>query len=94
MFFYVNTGSEIARVEVPAWATLDNSNVDLIHALVLDQTNKGPTYPTVLMEAHEQAVISSKDREYFLNLIEMSMGSKNFEFYTSQKNRSKSLRWL
>ena len=94
MFFYVNTGDEIARVEIPAWVADKIENIDLIHSLILDQCHKGPTYPTVLMEAHEQAVISSKDREYFLNLLEMSMGSKNIQFYTSQKDRSKRLRWL
>ena len=94
MFFYVNTGDEIARVEIPAWVAKDKANVDLIHSLILDQCNKGPTYPIVLMEAHEQAVISTKDRAYFLNLMESSMESKGITFYTSQKDRSKRLRWL
>lgn len=94
MFFYVNTGDEIARVEIPSWVSENTANIDLIHSLILDQCAKGPTYPTVLMEAHEQAVISSKDREHFLNMIEMSMESKNITFYTSQKDRSKRLRWL
>jgi hypothetical protein len=94
MFFYVNTGDEIARVEIPHWIAENPSNIDLIHSLILDQCDKGPTYPTVLMEAHEQAVISSKDREYFLNMIETNLEYEDIAFYTSQKDRSKRLRWL
>ena len=93
-FFYLNTGYEIARVEMPAWASEKRGNIDLVHAVVMEQCRKGGGYPTALMEAHEQAVISTSDRQYFLNLVEEVLERNGIEFTTSQKDRSKRLRWL
>lgn len=93
-FFYVNVGEEIARIEVPEWVYTDKEKIDLIHAVILNQCMLGPGYPTALMEAHEQAVISTSDRLFFLNSIEGAFESQGVKFYTSQKNRSKRLRWL
>ena len=93
-FFYLNTGYEMARVEMPSWASLNQQNVDLVHSVVMEQCRKGRGYPTALMEAHEQAVISTADRRYFLNLVEEVLENNGIEFTTSQKDRSKRLRWL
>ena len=93
-FFYLNTGYEIARVEMPAWASEKRGKIDLVHAVVMEQCRKGRGYPTALMEAHEQAVISTSDRQYFLNLVEEVLERNGIEFTTSQKDRSKRLRWL
>lgn len=68
-FFYVNTGSEIARVEVPAYVAGDAGLLGLCHALVWDQIRRGDGYPVVLAEAHEQAVIRGPDRELFRAML-------------------------
>src|SRR5205823_1602462 len=60
-FFYLNTGDEIARVEVPAWVGDSPSLLDQVHALVTDQIRKGDGYPRALSEAHEQAVVRGPD---------------------------------
>ena len=93
-FFYVNTGDEIARVEMPKWVAEDESSVSLVHSLVADQCRLGSGYPACLMEAHEQAVISTSDRSYFLNLLEEVLEGQNMRFYTSRKDHSKRIRWL
>jgi len=93
-FFYVNTGDEIARVEMPKWVAEDESSVSLVHSLVVEQCKLGSGYPACLMEAHEQAVISTSDRSYFLNLVEEVLEGQDMRFYTSRKDHSKRIRWL
>jgi len=61
-FFYINTGSEIARIEVPAWMAGDEKIIDALAAQVLDQCEKGDGYPISLALAHEQAVVKQQDR--------------------------------
>ncbi len=93
-FFYVNAGEEIGRVEVPSWIAEDEAMLGLTHSLIIDQCRKGPGYPTTLMEAHEQAVVTTGDRRYFVELIENALQDQRMPVYTSEKNRSKRLRWL
>jgi hypothetical protein len=62
-FFYLNTDSDLARVEVPEWVALDSSRVDLVHATVYDQCRFNQGYPYVLTRADEQAVILGDERE-------------------------------
>lgn len=69
-FFYLNTGDEIARVEVPGWLAQDAQHLDLLHALVLDQCRRGDGYPAALIEAHELAVVHEADRQQFWALVE------------------------
>ncbi len=93
-FFYVNTGEEIGRVEVPDWIAGDEHLLGLTHALINDQCGRGPGYPVALMEAHEQAVVTGADRRYFVELVENSLYDQGMDVYTSEKSRSKKLRWL
>jgi hypothetical protein len=46
------------------------------------------------MEAHEQAVVTTSDRRYFVDLVEESLQDNRMAVFTSEKNRSKRLRWL
>ncbi len=69
-FFYLNTGNEIGRVEIPAWIAHDQEKVDFIAAVVIDQCVKGGGYPVALAEAHEQAVIKGPDREFFYHYLQ------------------------
>lgn len=93
-FYYLNTGDEIARVEVPAWIAQDDAMLELSHTLILDQCRKGFGYPIALMEAHEQAVIGGAERETFRQMVEDSLAQHHLPVYTSQKDRSKTLRLL
>lgn len=72
-FFYLHTGLEIARIEVPLWVAEDPGWLDLVHAVVYDQAEKGRGYPVALAEAHEQAVIRGSERERFYEMLEAAL---------------------
>ena len=93
-FFYVNTGEEIGRVEVPAWVAEDEALLGLTHSLVVDQCRRGPGYPVALMEAHEQAVVTGSERRSFTQLVDEALDDHRLPVYTSEKSRSKRLRWI
>jgi hypothetical protein len=90
--FYLNTGDEIGRVELPAWAADEPGTVDLLHATLLDQCRRGGGYPTVLIEAHEQAVVNGRDRRTFVELVESALANRGVQTKTSEKNISKTVR--
>jgi hypothetical protein len=69
VFFYVNTGSEVGRVEIPMWVARDEALLNLVHATVVDQCRKGRGYPVVLSESHEQAVVRGADRDMFYTFL-------------------------
>lgn len=69
-FFYLNVGSEIARIELPQWIAEDMALVDQVTALIMDQVGKGFGYPVACAEAHEQAVVKGPDRDFFYHLIQ------------------------
>jgi len=72
-FCYVNAGSEIARVEVPAWVAKNPVMLNSALSLVLAQVQKGYGYPVALAEAHNQAVVRGGDRARFFALLEQQM---------------------
>ncbi len=76
-FCYINTGAEIARIELPAWIAQDEPKRDQLLRTILDQCKKGQGYPVVLSEAHEQAVVTTADREFFYTML----------FKTDQSNK-------
>ena len=67
--FYVHVGVEVGRVEMPEWATQQDGWVDLVHAVVLDQAEKGGGYPIVLQEAHERAVVRAAETDVFHRIL-------------------------
>ena len=88
-FFYINTGQEIGRVELPAWLAHDEKAVAQIAAIILDQANKGRGYPIVLAEAHEQAVVKGPDRDFFYHVVQ-KLGIEHRQRYTiSRKSLNK-----
>lgn len=90
-FFYLNTGNEIARIEIPYWVATDRRNLDLVHFICYDQAKKGNGYPISLSEAHEQAVVTGADREQFYNILSnlyVRSGLKVSRSYKSQRKRS------
>ncbi|MBN1642495.1 MAG: DNA double-strand break repair nuclease NurA [Anaerolineae bacterium] len=92
LFFYLNVGGEIARIEAPAWVMEDAAMRDLVHALVYDQCRRSaqyPPYPPALIEAHERAVISTADRQVVEELTARALASKGYLYIRSAKDRSK-----
>ncbi len=67
--FYVHVGTEIGRVEMPEWATLVPGWTDLVHAVILDQAEKGGGYPIALQEAHQRAVVRAEETEIFHRIL-------------------------
>ena len=88
-FFYANVGTEIARIEVPAYVRQNLEQMKLVEQIVVDQIKKGNGYPVALSEAHEQAVIKNYEKEFFYSLI------KNFMYTAvilSEQGESKEFR--
>lgn len=79
-FCYVHVGTEIARIEFPAWVAEDTTLLEMALSLTLAQVHKGYGYPVALAEAHNQAVVRGDDRSRFFSLLEQQMiraGLKN-----------------
>ena len=93
-FFYVRTDEEVGRVEVPDWVASDEALLGLVHSLVAEQCRLGPGYPVALKEAHEQAVVTGADREYFVELVSSALEHEGLPVYSSEKNISKMRRWI
>jgi hypothetical protein len=93
-FFYLKAGDEIARIEVPQWVAADEELLNLTHALVLDQCQRGQGYPVALSEAHEQAVVTGADRAEFWELVESMLVAENMPSPGSAKSFSKRTRWV
>lgn len=90
-FCYVHMGSEIARIEFPAWVAEDPDLLQTALSLTLTQVQKGYGYPVALAEAHNQAVVRGGDRSRFFALLEQQMiraGLKNIgTSYTEARKR-------
>jgi len=93
-FFYIRLENEVARVEIPQWVAEEDSNVDLIHSVILKQCDLGVGYPVALMESHEKAVINGAEREQFWTLVSRLLESDNMQTVTSAKNWSKKRKWI
>ena len=89
-FFYINAGTEIARVEFPAYVAKEKKMLDLLHNAVTLQCKAGFGYPVTLSEAHLQAVVKRQDREIFYDLIrEELLKTKNVQVRLSSKELRK-----
>ena len=93
-FYYVNSGTEIARVEVPDWVAEDPQLLEMGHAMLAKQCELGLGYPVVISEAHEQAVVSGRDREEFRKLALLLMDQNGLPTPESAKTVSKRLPWV
>ena len=88
-FCYLHVGTEIVRLEFPAWIGQSDELVNQICSVALDQARKGRGYPVCLFEAHEQAVIKSYDRDFFYRMIEKLSHKKAKSYVISQKSIKK-----
>jgi GNAT superfamily N-acetyltransferase len=93
-FFYIHTGEEIARLEAPAWVMQDATMRAVLHAVVVDQCRRGRGYPPALIEAHEQAVITTGDRALVELMVEEALAERGIVYVRSAKDRSKRERGL
>ena len=93
-FYYLHAGDEIARVEVPQWVVDDADLLALSHSLLAAQCRRGQGYPAAISEAHEQAVVSGRDRQLFRRMIAETLERQGLPAYTSQKERSKQRPWV
>ena len=66
----------------------------MVHSLVVEQCRLGPGYPVALKEAHEQAVVTGADRQYFVDLVADALEQQGLPVYSSEKNISKMRRWI
>lgn len=101
LYFYMNTGDdvlgEIARVEVPQWVARDEDLMSRLHAALWDQccrSGEQPPYPPALHEAHEQAVISTGDRQVVEQLLTERLAAADVSFLYSAKAHHKRTRGL
>ncbi|MFN7203999.1 MAG: DNA double-strand break repair nuclease NurA, partial [Aphanizomenon sp.] len=93
-FCYVHVGTEIARIEVPAWVVANQTMFDQALGLMLAQVNKGYGYPVAIAEAHNQAVIKGGDRTRFFALLERQMikaGIKNVSISSKEARKRGSI---
>ncbi|MBE9170639.1 DNA double-strand break repair nuclease NurA [Pleurocapsales cyanobacterium LEGE 06147] len=72
-FCYVHVGTEIARIELPAWVAEDSDLLVQSLGIILAQVHKGYGYPVALAEAHNQAVVRGSDRARFFALLEQQL---------------------
>ena len=93
-FYYVNSGTEIARVEVPDWVAEDAELLETGNAMLVKQCDLGLGYPVVISEAHEQAVVTGHDRAEFRRLAIMLMEQQGLPTPESAKTISKRLPWV
>jgi hypothetical protein len=94
-FFYLNTGSDLARVEVPEWVARRPEQLDLAHAAIYDQCQFNKGYPYVLTRADEQAVILGEEREALEGMIARAMARHGLAYpELSRKAQQKQVaRW-
>ena len=93
-FYYVHAGSEVGRVEVPDWVADDPALLGLSHALLVRQCALGQGYPVVIAEAHEQAVVTGRDRREFRNAVLNELEKHGLPAIESAKSTSKRRPWV
>lgn len=91
--FYLNAGTEIGRIEIPAWVAQDEGLLNFVHATVYQQCRLNFGYPVALMEAHEQAVVSEADRRVFWQLVAAKLERSGVTAVESPKALSKRIPW-
>lgn len=93
-YFYLHTGNEIGRVEIPRWVSRSPEHLDLVHQVVFDQCQRGRGYPVALQEAHEKAVISTSDRLLMEVAIERELARHDIVLTYTGKDGSKRGRFV
>jgi hypothetical protein len=88
-FFFLNTGEEVVRIEIPEFVAKDSNKLDSLHFIIMNQIIKGPNYPVVLREAHEQAVIHSIEKSTLEDIFTELLSRNKLEYKENSKLSSK-----
>ncbi len=91
-FFYLHTGAEVARIELPRWVTEEAGLLAQVHALAYDQACKGGGYPVALAEAHELAIVRGAERDAFFQLLARQFRREKLPLGGTQKSLAKRAR--
>jgi hypothetical protein len=91
-YFLLSTGDEIARVEVPEWVARSPDLMDALHAVLVDQCQKGFGYPAVLARADDRAVVSLGDRTVLETLVQQELARQGVIARPSAKLSRKQVR--
>lgn len=76
-FYYIFSGTEISRVEIPAFVANDKELLNKLHNIISLQCKIGYGYPIILSEAHLQAIVSKNDRQVFYDLLKEHLVKSN-----------------
>jgi len=88
-FCYLHVGTEISRIEMPAWTALDPEMRSQALQIIFAQVQKGYGYPVVLAEAHNQAVVTGSDRRRFFAILEQQMVKSGLRNITTSYKESR-----
>ena len=91
-FFYVHTGTQLARVELPLWVR-DAGLLEAVHGIVVDQCRPLRTetagYPVALTVAHDEAVLTTRDRQAIQWMVEEALARRQVYVVPSAKAQMK-----
>ena len=78
-FFYLNVGTEKhpwpVRVEIPRWVVDDREQLNLLHAVLVDQCRMmgSKPYPYLLHRAHETAVVKNEEKQQIEQMLSLEL---------------------
>ena len=78
-FFYLNVGTEghpwPVRVELPRWVVDDKAQLDLLHAVLVEQCRMmgSKPYPYLLHRAHETAVVKNEEKYQIEQMLQQEL---------------------
>ncbi len=92
-FCYLNAGTtEVARLEFPLWI-VQAGLLDQLHSIVLDQCRpqraETPGYPLALTLAHQEAVLTTRDRQAVQLMVEEALARRGVYAAPSAKAQAK-----
>lgn len=82
-FFYLNVGTEghpwPVRVEIPRWVVDDKKQLDLLHAVLVEQCRVmgSKPYPYLLHRAHETAVVKNEEKQQIEQMLSLELRRNN-----------------
>ncbi len=92
VFFYLHTGSEVARVEMPRWI-VGADLLPTVHAIILDQCRPRRSevagYPLALTLAHREAILTARDRQFVRWMVEEALARRGVYLPPSAKAEMK-----
>ena len=82
-FFYLNVGTDghpwQVRVEIPKWVADDETKLNLLHAVLIQQCRMmgSKPYPYLLHRAHETAVVKMEEKQQIEQLLALELRRNN-----------------